>query len=80
MKKLITAVMALTLGASAVNAGGPIVIEEEMEVVVERPASSAGWLPLLLIPIILCVALCGGDDDEDEGEVKEVDRAEAERG
>jgi len=66
MKKLITAVMALTLGASAVNAGGPIVIEEEMEVIVERPASSAGWLPLLLIPIILCVALCGGDDDEDD--------------
>jgi len=37
-----------------------------MEVIVERPASSAGWLPLLLIPIILCVALCGGDDDEDD--------------
>ena len=65
MKKLITAVMALTLGASAANAGGPIVIEEEMEVIVERPASSAGWLPLLLIPIILCVALCGGDDEDD---------------
>ena len=61
MKKLITSVMALTLGASAAIAGGPIVIEEEMEVIVEKPASSMGILPLLLIPIILCVALCGGD-------------------
>ena len=63
MKKLITSVMALTLGASAAMAGGPIVIEEEMEVIVEKPASSVGLLPLLLIPIILCVALCGNDDE-----------------
>ena len=66
MKKLITSVMALTLGASAAMAGGPIVIEDEMEVVAEKPASSVGILPLLLIPIILCVALCGGDDDDSE--------------
>jgi hypothetical protein len=66
MKKLITSVMALTLGASAAMAGGPIVIEEEMEVVAEKPASSIGILPLLLIPLILCVALCGGDDDDNE--------------
>ncbi len=66
MKKLITSVMALTLGASAAMAGGPIVIEEEMEVVAEKPASSVGILPLLLIPLILCVALCGGDDDDGE--------------
>jgi hypothetical protein len=66
MKKLITSVMALTLGASAAMAGGPIVIEEEMEVIAEKPASSVGILPLLLIPIILCVALCGGNDDDDE--------------
>ena len=64
MKKLIASVMALTLGTSAAMAGGPIVIEEEAEVVAEKPASSVGILPLLLIPIILCVALCGGDDDE----------------
>jgi hypothetical protein len=64
MKKLITSVMALTLGASVAMAGGPVVVEEEMEVVAEKPASSVGILPLLLIPVILCVALCGGDDDE----------------
>ncbi len=66
MKKLIASVMALTLGTSAAMAGGPIVIEEEAEVVAEKPASSIGILPLLLIPIILCVALCGGDDDNTE--------------
>lgn len=64
MKKLIASVMALTLGTSAAMAGGPVVIEDEVEVVAEKPASSIGILPLLLIPIILCVALCGSDDDE----------------
>jgi hypothetical protein len=64
MKKLIASVMALTLGTSAAMAGGPVVIEDEVEVVAEKPASSIGILPLLLIPIILCVALCGNDDDE----------------
>jgi hypothetical protein len=67
MKKLVASVMALTLGASAAMAGGPVVIEEEgqPEVVAEKPASSVGILPLLLIPIILCVALCGGDDNNE---------------
>jgi hypothetical protein len=67
MKKLVASVMALTLGASAAMAGGPVVIEEEgqPEVIAEKPASSVGILPLLLIPIILCVALCGGGDDDD---------------
>ncbi len=66
MKKLIAQVLALTVGASAAFAGGPVVIAEEgqPEVIAEKPASSVGILPLLLIPIILCVALCGGDDDE----------------
>ncbi len=62
MKKLVASVMALTLGTSAAMAGGPVVVEEEAEVVAEKPASSAGILPLLLIPIVLCVALCGDDD------------------
>jgi hypothetical protein len=61
MKKLIAAVMALTLGASAATAGGPVVIEEEQEVVAER--KGVGIVPLLLLGVVLCVALCGGDDD-----------------
>jgi hypothetical protein len=66
MKKLIASVMALTLGASAATAGGPVVVVEEPEVVAEQPASSVGILPLLLVGIVLCVALCGGDDDDNE--------------
>lgn len=45
------------LTASTAFAGGPVIGEDEMDVVAEKPASSAGLLPLLLIPIILCVAL-----------------------
>jgi hypothetical protein len=64
MKKLVASVMALSLGTSAAMAGGPVVVEEEVEVVAEKPASSIGILPLLLVGVVLCVALCGGDDDE----------------
>jgi hypothetical protein len=64
MKKIIASVMALTLGASAATAGGPVTVVEEPEVVAEKPASSVGILPLLLVGVVLCVALCGGDDDE----------------
>ncbi len=66
MNKVLAAALASTMlvSASTAFAGGPIVVEEEMEVVAEKPASSIGILPLLLIPIILCVALCGNDDDE----------------
>jgi len=45
MKKLVASVMALTLGASAAMAGGPVVVEEEAEVVAQKPASSVGILP-----------------------------------
>jgi hypothetical protein len=67
MNKIFAPVLATTLALSATTAfaGGPIVVEEEIEVVAEKPASSVGILPLLLIPIILCVALCGGDDDRE---------------
>ena len=66
MKKLIASALAASMALSATTAyaGGPVVIEDEAEVVAEKPASSVGILPLLLIPIILCVALCGDDDDQ----------------
>ena len=67
MNKFIAPILAATLAfsASTAFAGGPVIIEDEIEVVVEKPASSVGILPLLLIPIILCVALCGSDDEEE---------------
>jgi hypothetical protein len=65
MKKFVATTLAASLLASTAFAGGPIVVEvEEPPAVAEKPASSIGILPLLLIPIILCVALCGDDDEE----------------
>jgi hypothetical protein len=68
MKKLVASVLtsALVLSAAAAHAGGPIVVVEEPEVVAEKPASSVGILPLLLVGVVLCVALCGSDDEESE--------------
>ncbi len=67
MKKLIASALVSTLALSATTAyaGGPVVVEEEAAVVAEKPASSVGILPLVLVGIVLCVALCGGDDDND---------------
>jgi len=64
MNKFVAPLLAasLAVSASAAFAGGPVIIDD-VEVVEEKPASSIGILPLLLIPIILCVALCGGDDE-----------------
>ena len=65
MKRLALGTVAAVFAASVAMAGGPVVVLEEEEVVAEKPASSVGILPLLLIPIILCVALCGNDDEPD---------------
>lgn len=73
MTNLVAPLLAVSLAliSTSAFAGGPVLIEEgQPEVVAEKPASSVGILPLLLIPIILCVALCGGDDDEEEELVK----------
>jgi hypothetical protein len=64
MNKFVAPLLAVSVAVSASTAfaGGPVIIEQE--VVEEKPASSIGILPLLLIPIILCVALCGDDGDD----------------
>jgi len=54
----------LAISASTAYAGGPVIVVEEPEVVAEKPASGA-ILPLLLVGIALCVALCGGSDDDE---------------
>jgi hypothetical protein len=66
MKKLLTSTLAMLVAVSATtaHAGGPVIVEEEPEVVADAPASGA-ILPLLLVGIALCVALCGGDDDDE---------------
>ncbi|MCU0828834.1 MAG: hypothetical protein MUE52_15895 [Tabrizicola sp.] len=69
MKKILgtALVAAMAVSASTAYAGGPVTIVEEPEVVAEKPASSVGILPLLLVGVVLCVALCGGDDEETGG-------------
>lgn len=65
MKTNLTMLFAALLLGSAAFAGGPIVVVEEEEVIVEeQPSSSTGILPLLLIPVALCLVLCGRDDPE----------------
>jgi hypothetical protein len=66
MKKIVASVLALSVFTSAAMAGGPVVVVEEPTPVVEEQAGSStgAFLPILLVGIALCVALCGGDDDE----------------
>lgn len=67
MKPILPIVAATLLLAGQVQAGGPVVVvEDEGETVAEAPVSSAGKLPLLLIPVFLCIILCGGDDQPAE--------------
>lgn len=62
MKHLIASVLALGLGTSAAMAGGPVVVTEEpTPVVAEKPASSIGIVPLLLITAAL-VAVVASDN------------------
>lgn len=68
MRSGTTAFLAAIWLATAASAGGPIVVVEEEEVVVEeQPASSIGFLPLLLIPVAICVVLCGDDGERPPG-------------
>ncbi len=65
MKTLVALTLTAALVASSVQAGGPVVVvEEPAPVVEEKPASSAGLLPWLAVPLILCIVMCGSDDAE----------------
>jgi hypothetical protein len=65
MKKLVASVLALSVFGSSAMAGGPVVVAEEpVPMVEEQAASSGGILPLVLVGIALCVALCGGSSDD----------------
>lgn len=65
MRKALVLSTALTLGVlGPAMAGGPVVIEEEVEVVEAKPASSTGMLiPLLLLAAVIAVAASGSDDE-----------------
>ena len=53
----------LAIVSSTAFAGGPVIVEEEVEVVAEKSGSSVGILPIIIIGVALCAALCGGNDD-----------------
>ena len=58
-------VAATVLSASMAHAGGPVIIEEgNGEEIAEKPASSVGILPVLGALVLVCLIVCGGDDDE----------------
>ena len=62
MKKLLAPILAasLAISASTAFAGGAVVAEEAVEA---QPTSSVGILPIILITVALCAALCGGSDN-----------------
>ena len=65
MKQLVALALSLVLAASSVHAGGPVVVvEEEPPVVEEKPASSRGLLPWLAVPLLLCIVMCGPEDED----------------
>ena len=66
MKHILASALAasLAISASTAYAGGPVIIEDEAEVVPAKSASSVGILPILLVTVALCAALCGGGNDD----------------
>jgi hypothetical protein len=66
MKALIAVALSAALVAGSVQAGGPVVVVEEPPIVVEEgPASSKGLLPWLMVPLVLCIVMCGPEDDDE---------------
>lgn len=58
-------VAATVLSATMAQAGGPVIIEEgQGETVAEKPASSVGILPVVGALVLVCLLVCGGDDDD----------------
>jgi hypothetical protein len=67
MKPLLAVAFSAALVAAPVHAGGPVIVVEEPPVVVEEgAASSKGLLPWLVVPLVLCIVMCGPDDEEAE--------------
>ena len=64
MKSLILLSLCAACLAAPAMAGGPVVVVEEPEPEVKADSpSSKGWLPWLVVPLFLCVVLCGPDED-----------------
>lgn len=66
MNRFLAPMLAVSLGLSAAmaHAGGPVVIEDDLEVIAEKPASSVGILPVIIFAVALCAALCGSEEED----------------
>ena len=64
MRRVLAVVLSAALLSVPARAGGPVVVvEEPSPVVEERPASSTGILPWLMVPLVLCIVMCGPEDE-----------------
>lgn len=64
MKTFCAVTLSLALITAPLHAGGPVVVVEEPPVVVEEgPASSKGLLPWLMVPLVLCIVMCGPEEE-----------------
>jgi hypothetical protein len=64
MKRLLGVTLAAALVATALNAGGPVAIEEEgAPVVEEEAASSGGWIVPALLLAVIGLAIASGDNE-----------------
>ena len=66
MKFLLSAALgtAMILSATTGWAGGPVIVEEEAEVVVEETPRGIGLLPLIAGVVVLALVLGANDDEE----------------
>lgn len=60
-----SALVAALLSATVANAGGPVLIEEgNNELIEEKSVNSAGILPVLGILVLVCLIACGKNGDD----------------
>jgi hypothetical protein len=58
-------VAAVLMSATVAHAGGPVLIEEgNNELVEAQPVRSAGILPVIGLLVLVCLVACGGGDDD----------------
>jgi hypothetical protein len=66
MKVSLPIVLSVLVAAAPLQAGGPVVVVEEPPVVVEEgAATSTGLLPWLMVPLVLCLVMCGPEQEAD---------------
>ena len=74
MKEFLKAalVASVMLSATMANAGGPVLIEEGNDELIEAaPVRSSGILPVLGLLVLVCLVACGGGGDDDPVESSE---------